>query len=324
MSMRRWPVLLTIVLTGWATVLAGCGQGAGTTGSGPRPSSAAVGGSRPVQVTTPPGYRQGTPAPLLLVLHGYGDTPGAVHEYLGLGPVAGNAGMLYATPSGTRDSAGDLFWNATDACCDTKGSGVDDSAYLSGVIADIRRQYTLDDRRIYVMGVSNGGFMAHRLACDHADVVAAVVSAAGAGLPDDDCRPSRPVTVLQIHGDADSVIRYAGATKEDAGFLGAGYPGAEETVRGWARRNGCTEPARDGAPVDLAVAADVNRPGSRALEGAETRTRTYDAGCRPGGVVQLWTIAGADHAPDLSASYAQQLVAFLLAHPKPPTASATA
>ena len=309
MRIRGALLLLT------AAALAGCGPQPGT--GTPEKGLPPIGGSRPVQVAVPPGYRPGVPAPLLLVLHGYGDTPEGVDRYLGLGPVAAQAGMLYATPRGSADSGGKLFWNATDACCDLRRSGVDDVAYLSGVIADIRRRYTVDDRRIAVVGMSNGGFMAHRLACDHADVVAAVVSAAGAGVPDDRCRPRRPVTVLQIHGDADSVVRYDGATSRQAGFLGAGYPGAEQTVRDWARRNGCTDQARDGEPVDLAVEADITRSGSRPLDGAETRTRSYDAGCGPGGQAELWTIAGADHVPGLAPAYARQVVDFLRAHPRP-------
>jgi polyhydroxybutyrate depolymerase len=313
MGIRRALLLFTVA------VLAGCGQQPDT--PTPGPDSAPIGGSRPVRVAEPPGYRPGVPAPLLLVLHGYGDTPEGIDRYFGLGPVAAQAGMLYATPRGTADSGGSLFWNATDACCDLRRTGVDDAAYLSGVIADIRRRYTVDDRRIAVVGMSNGGFMAHRLACDHADVVAAVVSAAGAGVPDDRCRPRRPVTVLQIHGDADSVVRYDGATSEQAGFLGAGYPGAEQTVRDWARRNGCTDPARDGEAVDLAVEADITRSGSPLLDGAETRTRAYDAGCRPGGHAELWTMAGAEHVPGLAPSYPQRIVDFLRAHPRPADAT---
>ncbi len=269
-----------------------------------------------MQVATPIGYRPGVPAPLLLVLHGYGDTPADVDRYLGLRPVAAAAGMLYATPSGTPDSNGRLFWNATEACCDLQRTGVDDASYLSGVIGDIREQYSVAEGRVYVVGVSNGGFMAHRLACDHADVVAAVVSVGGAGVPGERCRPSRPVAVLQIHGDADSVVSYGGATKA-TGILAAGHTGARETAGGWASRNGCAPDARDGGSIDLAAAADVNAPGVRSLDGDETRIRVYDSGCRPGGHVELWTIAGGDHAVAPSRTFGHQVLDFLTAHPRP-------
>ncbi len=269
-----------------------------------------------MQVTTPPGYRPGVPAPLLLVLHGYGDTPAGVDRYLGLGPVAAAAGMLYATPSGTPDSNGRLFWNATEACCDLQRTGVDDAAYLNSVIREIRARHTVDERRVHVVGVSNGGFMAHRLACDHAEVVATVVSMGGGGVPDERCRPSRSVTVLQIHGDADSVVAYGGATQA-TGILAAAYPGAPATAGGWASRNGCAPGARAGGSVDLATAADANAPGARPLDGAETRVQVYDGGCRPGGHVELWTVVGGDHAVVPSRTFAQEVVGFLGAHPRP-------
>ncbi|GAA0798159.1 alpha/beta hydrolase family esterase [Spirilliplanes yamanashiensis] len=273
------------------------------------PATVLTVGDRPVAVTVPPGYRPGTPAPLLVMLHGYGGTGDREEAYLRLAPEAAAAGMLYARPEGTADARGERFWNADPACCDTARTGVDDSAHLRRVIGALQDAYTVDPDRVYLVGVSNGGFMAHRLACDHAGLVAAIVSAAGAG-PSTPCRPAAPVSVLQIHGDADSVVGYAGGT------VFGPHPGAVGTVADWARRNGCAAATRPGPDLDLALSADVQAPGTRPLDGPETRVTSHP-GCRPGGHAELWTVAGGDHAPALAPGHARRVVRFLLDHPKP-------
>ncbi len=292
-----------------AAVLAACAGPPPTPPTGPAsaatPTGPAIGGDRPVRMAVPPGYRPGRPAPLLVLLHGYGGSPDQDESYLALGPVAAADGMLYARPEGLRDSRGRHFWNAAPACCDRDGVGVDDSAYLRGVVEEIQRHYTVDPARIFVVGFSNGGFMAHRMACEHADLVTAVVSIAGAGpLVAGDCVPARPVAVLQIHGDADASVRYEG------GDMGGGYPGAVRTVEDWARRNGCAVPGRPGPARDLVA-------GAGSPDAAETRTVAHAEGCRPGGYAELWTVAGGEHLPALSPGFGRQVVDFLRAHPRP-------
>lgn len=302
----RWVLVLLSVL-----ILAGCTDQA-TPRRAADPSPPAIGGARPVKIVVPPGYRPGRPAPLLLMLHGYGGSAAREEGYFGFTAVAAASGMLYALPQGTPDKRGNRFWNATAACCDKDHTNIDDSAYLRGVIEDIRRHYAVDPKRVFVTGISNGGFMSHRMACDHADLVAGIASLAGAGpLSTSDCRNARPVAVLQIHGDADPVIRYEGGMRD------AEYPGAVRTVEDWARRDGCAVTARGGPARDLADADDVFAGAPRPLDGPETRTVSYPDGCRPGGHAELWTVTGGAHAPRLAPTYARQVVDFLLAHPKP-------
>jgi polyhydroxybutyrate depolymerase len=177
------------------------GVGGADAGAGP------IGGSRPVQVHVPKSYQQGTPAPLVMMLHGYSVTAGLEEAYLDITAQSDARGFIYAMPNGTVDDGGLQFWNADDACCDLYGVAVDDSSYLSGVIKEIEARYTIDPKKVFVMGHSNGGFMAYRMACDHADQIAAIVSLAGA-MPTDAsvCKPVAPVATLEIHGTADTEI----------------------------------------------------------------------------------------------------------------------
>lgn len=247
-------------------------------------------GGRPVQLHVPPSYDPAAPAPLLVVLHGFGSDPERVDALLGLRAEALARGVLYALPEGTEGPDGRRFWNASDACCGVDRAGVDDSAYLAQVIRTLAATYAVDPARVAVVGYSNGGFMAYRTACDHADLVSVAVSLAGA-MPADDgaCRPSRPVTVVQAHGTEDPVIRPGGGRRE-----GHAYPAAAESAAAWARLDGCAAgPAVTPARRDL----------DSAVRGAETTVTTW-AGCAGGATVELWSIAGADHAPTLAPAFA--------------------
>jgi polyhydroxybutyrate depolymerase len=279
------------------------------------PGDFVVGGDRPVTIQLPEGYDPLVPAPLLLSLHGYGSSPAENEAYLRVGAAASSRGLLFAAPEGTMDGRR-RFWNATDACCDFAQIGTDDSAWLAEVIVEAEAVANVDPKRIYVIGHSNGGFMSHRMACDHADLVAAIVSLAGATFADpDDCRPSEPVAVLQIHGTADPTIRYEGGTISLPPTLDSHpgpYPGARATTTLWARYNGCS--TTPGLRPDM---LDLDDGLSGPVGVAETTVEVYPAGCRPGGHVELWTIEGGGHVPSLTADFAPSVVDFLLAHPKP-------
>jgi polyhydroxybutyrate depolymerase len=275
---------------------------------------ATAGGDRPVTVHLP-SPDPGSPAPLILLLHGYDGSAADIEDYFRLGRVAAARGIVLATPEGTTDRDGRRFWNATDACCDAYDSGIDDAGYLTDLIAEIQTVASVDPKRIYLVGYSNGGFMSYRMACDHADIVAAIVSLAGATFArPDDCRPSEPVAVLQIHGTADDVIEFDGGDLSDA--VGTGgppltYPGARETTASWAGYDGCA-----GELVDAGDTVDVDALISGPSGPAETKIAKA-TGCEPGGHVELWTIPDGGHGPSISSAFAETVVDFLLDHSKP-------
>src|SRR5260221_19774 len=122
---------------------------------------------------------------------------------LALSALADEKPVLYASADGTVDVTSLRCWNATDACCDIYSKPVDDVAYASAIIDDVESKYSVDRKRIYLLGHSNGGFMVHRLACDLSSRVAAVVSLAGMTWDDaGKCAPTDRVSVLQMHGNA--------------------------------------------------------------------------------------------------------------------------
>jgi polyhydroxybutyrate depolymerase len=257
---------------------------------------------RPFDVFAPTSYDPATPTPLVIMLHAFGATSDLQEVFFQLQPLAEERGFLYVRPNGTINAIGRGFWNATDACCGF-GATVDDSAYLLKVIEKVEAEFNVDPKRIFLVGHSNGGFMSYRMACDHADKIAAIASLAGATFADvEKCDPSEPVSVLQIHGTADGTIAYDGGS-----LLGIEHPSAPVTAATWAAYDGC-----DATSIDAAGALDLDV----SLAGNDTSTASYE-GCPPGIAVELWTIEGGAHIPLRTDDMSIGIIDFLFAHPKP-------
>jgi polyhydroxybutyrate depolymerase len=257
--------------------------------------------SRPYHRVVPSGYDPAVATPLVVMLHGYGTSSDVEDLYLGLSTTANSKGFLYAYPDGTLDEDLKEFWNATDACCNFFGSMVDDVAYLGAVIEDMKAHFHVDPARVVVVGHANGGFMAYRLACDMAAEVTAVVSLAGATWNDTTaCKPSLPVSVVQIAGTNDATILYAGGSSN-----GHDYPSAATTAADWAAYDGCTLMPSALPSLDL----------DSGLAGSETTVSGYD-GCQHGTAVQLWSIQAGTHIPALQPGWFDPVWTFLMAHPR--------
>lgn len=264
------------------------------------PATAAQIETRPVDVIVPDGLSD-DPAPLVVVLHGYSGTADVQQQYFRFQDEAAERGAILAYPDGTPDRRDLQFWNATDACCNFFGSDVDDVAYLAAVVEHVRSLHAIDPQRIFLAGHSNGGFMSYRLACERADLFAAVVSLAGATYVDPgDCSPSEPVSIAQVHGTLDEVIAYDGGD-----IIGNDYPSAATTAATWAGYNGCDTAIEPGDPIDL----------DSDLAGAETAVARF-GGCPSAGAVELWTIAEGRHIPQLGDGFAAAVFDFFEAHPK--------
>ena len=262
-------------------------------------------GERRFEINVPAGYDESRPVPLVVVLHGYTGTGSGAKAYFQLEAEARKRGFLTVYPDGTEDSSGNQFWNATDACCQFTPSEADDSAYLTALIDRVEQKFSVDPKRVFFVGHSNGGFMSYRMACEHADRIAAIVSVAGATFEDlAACKPVQPVSIVQVHGTSDTVINFAGGS-----ILGRSYPAALRSVTTWAAYNRC-----DAVPQPGVGAAQLDL--DDAVSGNDSSVTAF-AGCDPGVAVELWTIEGGSHEPKLTAAFASSIMDVLLAHPKP-------
>lgn len=215
----------------------------------------------------PAGTDSSAPLPLVLNFHGLGSNPGQQRLFSLMDATSDEHGFVVAYPAGVGAS-----WNAGTCCGQASGDMVDDVGFALAVIDDVQSRTCIDPKRVYATGMSNGGFMSHRLACEAADRIAAIAPVAGViGVPLEDCAPSRPVPVLQMHGTLDILVPYAGNNV---------WPGAVETVEAWSVHNGCA-----GDPVETFKQADVTCTASESCDGgARTELCTIQGGghCWPG------------------------------------------
>ncbi len=256
--------------------------------------------ARPYRSRVPRVYDPAHAAPLVVLLHGYSAGGGAQDLYFGLGQLSEQRGFLYAYPDGTFDADGRRFWNAFPTSVDGGVSTPDDVAYIMSIIDDMSARYNVDPRRVFLVGHSNGAFMAYRLACERSTRIAAIVGLAGAMLTDPAlCTPTMPVAILHVHGDADTTIPYVGGT-----VRGVAYLGAVESLARWATFNRCGPLVSTGMMLDLEAT----------IPGAETTVRRHDGGAA--GAAELWTMAGAQHLPGLGPTWANTIYTWLAAHPR--------
>lgn len=225
--------------------------------------------------------------PFILLLHGYGGRGETIARHFGFAKLAEERRFLFAAPDGVPDSKGARFWNAGPACCDFDHVGadqgpkpVDHVAELAALLQQASRHPSVDPTRLYIVGYSNGAFMAHRLACD-VDGIAGIASVAGAGPQDTQACKHMPRTILEAHGDDDAAVRYEGGQVLDRSALPR-HASAVETVTAWARRAGCAQDIKAASRIDL----------DARLVGPETEPLSF--GCAAG--VKLLRVTRGTHS----------------------------
>jgi polyhydroxybutyrate depolymerase len=265
-------------------------------------STTVVSSGRPYNKFVPSSYSKDTSIPLVVLLHGYGSTGAQQESYMKFVSVAEKNKFILVYPDGTIDLGGRRFWNAADTW-HSFFSDVDDDAYLLSILDEIESNYSIDAKRIYFVGHSNGGFMSYRMACKHPDRIAAIASLAGASFfKAASCGARSSVSVLQVHGTNDEIILYGGGQ-----ILSNSYPGAFASASQWATFNQCTQNA---------VAQSTKLDLERNIAGDETSITTW-TNCQNSSGVELWTMKNATHTPALSSTFATKIWEFFAAHPKP-------
>ncbi|WP_019732393.1 alpha/beta hydrolase family esterase [Mycobacterium avium] len=175
----------------------------------------------------------GDPVGLVLSLHGGGGTGIAQRGLTGFDAVADAHNLLVVYPDGYEKS-----WADGRGASPADRHHVDDVAFLVGLVTKLQNDYRVAPGHVFVTGMSNGGFMSNRLACDRADVFAAVAPVAGTLGVGVACNPSRPVSVWAAHGTADPLVPFKGGAGRGRGGLSHAVS-ADAMVDKWRKADGC-------------------------------------------------------------------------------------
>lgn len=202
----------------------------GTTTEG---SVMVAGRARTFRVHVPPSYRADRPTAVVLGFHGGGGSAKQFEESSLLNVQSDREGFVAVYPDGTGVVR---TWNGGLCCGRAVEDGVDDTAFVSAILDHIEAALCTDTRRIYATGMSNGGILSHRLACELSSRIAAVAPVAGT-IGVSTCTPARPVPVMHVHGSLDGHVPVGGGV--GCGPSGASFVSIADTMEGWRARNGC-------------------------------------------------------------------------------------
>ncbi len=216
------------------------------------------------------------PTSLVIVLHGGGGNDDNAERMTGMSAKADKEGFVVAYPNGSgRLEDKILTWNSGNCCGYALDQKIDDVKFISMLIDQMVATYKIDPKRVYVTGISNGGMMSYKLACELANKIAAIAPVAGA--LNIECKPSQTVSVIAFHGTSDQHVLYAGGKpKVQADNHERVDQSVEYAISFWVKQDGCgTTPQK--------------------TEKGNVVSEIY-SGCKSNTAVELYTIKGGGHA----------------------------
>ncbi len=288
-----------------AVVLGACGAG----GDGERASVVAPapavrhgeidvdGVLRSYRLFVPTTLDRSRPVPLLVALHGGGNSVDSFVETTQFDRAASAQNFIVAYPEATKGA-----WNAGFCCGSAPERGIDDMAFLNRLLDELEAEQPVDPARVSMTGVSNGAMLAYRFACEQAERITTIASVAGS-VTVEECRPSRPLSVLELRGSEDPLIPFDGGPPDLPGEeVLESYPSAIQVAELFAESAGCSP-----SPVSSTA-------------GVVTTSSWED--CKEGTVVRLVRVEGGGHvwfAPGLGGASgaidATELITDLIAQP---------
>jgi len=178
---------------------------------------------RDYRIHFPPNFDSADELPLVFNLHGYTSNASQQELYSAMNGVSDDGNFIVCYPNGIDNS-----WNVGLP----GGSSADDVGFLNDLVDTLHSLYNVNLNRVYSCGMSNGGYMSYKLACESSDRIAAIASVTGSIVPgnEDDCEPTRAVPVMEIHGTNDPTVAY------DGSFFALPI---EEVVQFWVDKNDC-------------------------------------------------------------------------------------
>jgi len=158
-------------------------------------------------VHTPPGYSANSdPLPLLFVLHGYTGLSSSIRSYSQFDSIADEENFIVVYVQGTTDSVGNTGWNVDVV---STFAQVDDVGFFAALIKYFKANYSINNDKIFSSGMSLGGFMSYRLACE-LEEINGIGSVTGSMAVYYNCVPPNKKNIIHFHGTSDTVVPYNG------------------------------------------------------------------------------------------------------------------
>lgn len=153
----------------------------------------------------PESYTGTEPVPLVFSLHGAGGTKESQYALSEFNVLADREHFILVTPEATAAIGNLNVWNQQSSA-----NGADDVGFIDALIDVTARDYNVDLDRMYVAGSSNGAFMAFEITCKLSEKIAAVAAVKGYMTPNQiqQCNPTTPTAILQVHGTQDPLVPY--------------------------------------------------------------------------------------------------------------------
>jgi polyhydroxybutyrate depolymerase len=236
--------------------------------------------TRTYLIHIPPRRDPKKPTPAVLAFHGGGSNATQMVRFCGLNETAEKHGFIVVYPNGTGRLKTALTWNAGNCCGYAMQHEVDDVAFTRALLDDLGKLVTMDARRVYATGMSNGAIMAYRLASELSDRIAAIAPVAGP-MGAEKCSPKRPVSVIHFHGTDDQFAPFQGG-KGARSLSQIRFFSVEHSIRAWVKANGCKDEPET-----------IRRPDT-AGDGTTATIKTYTGG-KEGSEVKLVIIENMGH-----------------------------
>ncbi|MCB0686697.1 MAG: T9SS type A sorting domain-containing protein [Saprospiraceae bacterium] len=188
-------------------------------------------------VHLPTGYHEQEQLPLVIAMHGGFGSAANLQNQSGLSQTANDHHFIVVYPEGSREGLLSIrTWNAGWCCGNSSAADVDDVGFIDTLLDVLITKYAVDTNRIYATGMSNGGFMSYRLACELSNRIAAIAPVAGS-LSVPTCNPIRPVPIIAFHSYLDSNVPYLGGIGD--GVSDHYNAPLDSVLNAWSNKNGC-------------------------------------------------------------------------------------
>lgn len=175
-----------------------------------QPDTITVGAlQRTYTLRLPSTYNGADVMPMVIAMHGGFGSGAQLEEQSGLTEKGEQEGFIVVYPDGVAGTLNIRTWNAGGCCGYAMNNHIDDVGFINALLDTLIAGHAIDTQRIYATGMSNGGFMSYRLACELSERIAAIAPVS-ASMTIDVCQPSRPVPVIALHSFLDTSVPYLG------------------------------------------------------------------------------------------------------------------